>query len=262
MTPPKLIDSHAHLDFEQFDKDRDRVLQNAREAGVSEIVTIGTDVATSRAARALVNAPEDTPRLFATAGVHPHEAAKVEPTDWEAFETLWRDEGIVAVGEIGLDYYYDFSPRERQLAVFEKQLVAARERELPVVIHIRDAFDDFFERFSPLPAGGVLHCFTGGPKEAEKALALGLMVSFSGIATFPKAQNIRDAAKIVPLDRLLVETDAPYLAPKPHRGKRNEPAYVVHTARCIAEARGISYETLCEATRRNTIALFRLPVGA
>lgn len=253
----RLIDSHAHLDFEQLAPDLPAVLERARHSGVVGIVTVGTDAASSRRA---VELARTHPQLAATAGVHPHEAAKVAPGDWEIIDALHREERVVAVGEMGLDYFYDFSPREVQLSVFRRQLALCGATGLPAVIHVRDAFDDAFEAIEAegLPAGGVLHCFTGGPVECERALGLGLHISLAGIVTFPRATELQQAARLVPDDRLLVETDSPYLAPVPLRGKRNEPAFVAHTARRVAELRGVDPGALAELTRRNAVRLFKL----
>jgi len=255
--PPALIDSHAHLDYEELEQDMPGVLQRAREAGVAGIVTIGTDLASSRRARQLAHAH---PRLAATAGIHPHEASKARPEDWPALEQLCADPRVVAVGEVGLDYYYDFSPPDVQRETFRRQLGLCAAVGLPLVIHVRDAYDDAFGLVEQegLPCGGVLHCFSGGPRECERALALGLYVSLAGIVTFPKATQLQQAATLVPADRLLVETDAPYLAPVPRRGKRNEPAFVVHTARRVAELRGVDLDQLARQTRANTVRLFGL----
>lgn len=255
--PIPLIDSHAHLDFESFDDDRADVVQRALAAGVERIVTVGTDLASSRRA---VELGDEFEPLVAAVGVHPHSAGEFDDADWPELVALWLRPDVCAVGETGLDYHYDFSPRPRQRELFERHLQAAGEVGRPVIIHVREAYEDAFELIGAvgLPAGGVLHCFTGGVTEAERALELGLHISLSGIATFPRAEQIRDAARIVPLDRLLVETDAPYLAPVPKRGKRNEPAFVVHTAQRVAEVRGESYESLCVQTRANTLRLFGL----
>lgn len=260
LNAPRLIDSHAHLDFDKFADDFDDVLARAAEAGVEMIVTIGTDLPSSRRARDLAHRFS---HLYASAGVHPHEADKFDDADWPALRALWDDPRVRGVGETGLDYYYDFSDRARQQVLFRRHLEVAGEVGRPVVVHVRDAYDDAFRIAEEvgLPAGGVLHCFTGGPAEAERALALGFHVSFSGIVTFKNAEENRQALPLVPDDRLLVETDSPFLAPIPKRGKRNEPAFVVHTARFVAEQRGIDYAALCALTRANTIRLFGLPEG-
>lgn len=255
LMPASPIDSHAHLDFDAFDADRHEVLERAASVGVDRIVTVGTDLASSRRNVALAAEHE---RLAPSAGVHPHEAGAFDDADWPALHQLWSDPRVCAVGETGLDYHYDHSPRPRQRELFARQLRAAGEVGLPAIIHVREAYDDAFELVEAcgIPAGAVLHCFTGGRRECERALALGLYISFSGIVTFPRAETIREAAEIVPAERLLIETDAPYLAPVPVRGRRNEPGHVVHTARRVAELRGVSFETLCAQTRANTLKLF------
>ncbi|MEZ4465143.1 MAG: TatD family hydrolase [bacterium] len=256
MTTP-LIDSHAHLDFDRFDDDREAVLERARDAGVDSILTIGTDLASSLRAVALARA---WPRVFASVGVHPHEADAFDDAHWPELTALFRDPRVRAVGETGLDYYYDYSDRGRQQALFARHLELCGEVARPVVVHIRDAFEDTWRLVEAvgLPAGGVVHCFTGGPAECERALELGFHVSLSGVVTFKNAKALREAATLIPADRLLVETDAPFLAPVPHRGKRNEPAFVVHTAREVAALRGESFEALAAATRANTVRLFGL----
>ncbi len=256
MQTPTLIDSHAHLTFDRFDADRGAVLDRMTEAGVESAITIGTDVDSSEAALKLA---ESDARLFASAGIHPHQADDFDDARWAELEALWDRERVVAVGETGLDYYYDYSDRARQQALFRRHLEAAKRRAMPAVIHIRDAFDDAFRIMGEVGAGGVVHCFTGGPAECERALALGFFISLSGIVTFKSAKALRAAVPLIPADRLLVETDAPFLAPTPHRGKRNEPAFVVRTAAEVATLRGQDYADICAASRANTIRLFGLP---
>lgn len=253
----RLIDSHAHLDGEKFAGDREAVLQRARDAGVVAVLTIGVDLASSERAVALASAHDE---LYATVGVHPHDAAKFDDADWPKLEALWRHPRVRGVGETGLDYFYDFSPRERQQGLFRRQLEVAGTVGHPVVIHIRDAYDDAFELIAAvgLPAGGVVHCFTAGPAECERALALGLYVSIPGVVTFKNGESIRAALPLIPDDRLLIETDSPYLAPTPHRGRRNEPAFVVETARRVAEVRGQTLAEIADLTRANACRLFGL----
>ena len=255
-----LIDSHAHLDGPKFAADLDAVLERAQAAGVDTVITIGVDLATSCAAADLARR---YPGVFASAGVHPHDAGRFDDADWPALAALWAEPRVRAVGETGLDYFYDFSPRERQQALSRRHLEAAGEVGRPVVIHIRDAYDDALALVADVgvPAGGVVHCFTAGPAECERALALGLHISIPGIVTFKNGESIRAAIPLVPDDRLLVETDSPYLAPIPHRGQRNEPAFVAHTAARVAEVRGVSVEALTATTRANTIRLFGLPIA-
>ncbi len=253
----RLIDSHAHLDRKRFHADLDAVLERAREAGVDTVIAIGTDLASSRRARDLAHRH---PGVWAAAGVHPHDADRFDDADWDALAELWTDARVRAVGETGLDYFYDRSDRGRQRSLFRRHLEVAGGVQRPVVVHIRDAFDDAFDDIEAVgvPAGGVVHCFAGGPAECERALSLGLHISISGMVTMSFADPIRAAVSLIPEGRLLVETDAPFLAPLPHRGRRNEPAFVVATAQRVAELRGVSYETLCALTVSNTERLFGL----
>jgi TatD DNase family protein len=254
----RFVDSHCHLDDKQFDSDRDAAIARAREAGVETLVAVGTG-----------NGPPDLEAgtrladvhqsMYATVGVHPHDATKADASTFERLRELLRHPKVVAVGEIGLDYHYDFSPREVQRDVFSKQLAIAREADRPVVIHTREAWDDTIRLLRESGAArGVLHCFSGGPEEAQQALDLGFHISFAGVVTFPKALNIQAAARMVPADRLLIETDAPYLAPAPKRGKRNEPAFVVETARKLAELRGVPLEEIARTTTGNFRTFARL----
>ena len=255
-----LIDSHAHLDDLRYDTDRDNVLQRAQTAGIEAIVTIGCDLATSQAAVALAHAH---PNIFATIGVHPHEAKEIGEGWYESFRSLARHPKVVAYGEIGLDYHYDHSPREIQRQRFREQIHLARELALPLVIHTREAQEDtmmILREESAVDVGGVFHCFSGDAWLAKDALDLGFYLSFSGVLTFKNATMLRDIAKTVPLDRLMVETDCPYLAPIPYRGKRNEPAYVQYVAETLAEIRGNgSVESIARATVENTKRVFRIP---
>jgi TatD DNase family protein len=248
----KLVDSHCHLDDEQFADDRDATIERARAAGVDRMMAIGTGggPADLEVASRLA---EQYPFIYATVGVHPHDAAKATPETFARLGELARHAKVLAIGEIGLDYHYDFSPRDVQRSVFAAQLDLAARARKPIVIHTREAWDDTLAmiRAAGLPNGGIMHCFTGGPKEAEQALELGFHLSFGGILTFPKAGDLREAAAMTPEDRLLVETDAPYLAPVPHRGKRNEPAFMIETARRLAEARGVALEGIAAITTRN-----------
>jgi len=249
-----LTDSHCHLDDRQFDGDRERVIERALRAGVRRILAIGTGEGPPDL-EAGIRLAEQYPPILASAGIHPHDAAKAEPANFDRLRALLAHPKVVAVGEIGLDYHYNFSPPERQREVFLEQLRLAAEFRKPVIIHTRQAWEDtmaLLERHAR-PAGlqGIMHCFSGGPEEARRALELGFFLSFAGIVTFPKAERVREAARLAPLDRLLVETDAPYLAPAPNRGKRNEPAWVVETARRLAQVRGEPLELLAAETSRN-----------
>jgi TatD DNase family protein len=257
---PALIDSHCHLDFDAFGGDRAGVLERARAAGIVTMICIGSgrDMASARSAVALASEEAD---IFATIGIHPHDVSHMSEADWSELGELARAPRVVGIGETGLDYYYDHSPRDRQQAAFRRFLQMCHANGQPVVCHIRDAHDDAAAilREEGVPArGGVIHCFTGAPADAERYLTLGMYLSFSGIITFKTAGDIRAAAALAPLDRILVETDAPYLAPIPYRGKRNEPAFIVKTAAEVAAAKQVDLATLADATTRNARALFRL----
>jgi len=258
--PLEWMDSHAHVDGPEFDADRDAVLARARAAGVRRIVVIGAVGDPTSADRAVALAERD-PDIWATVATHPHDVAQMTPDWWAIHERLARHPRVVAIGETGLDYYYDHSPRDAQQAAFRRFVAVAREVGKPVVCHIRDAHDDaraILAETGAAELGGVIHCFTGTPDDAAAYVALGFHVSFSGIATYKTAQPIRDAVRRVPLDRILIETDCPYLAPVPMRGRRNEPAYVVHTAQVVAESAGVSLAELARATVANTCAVFRI----
>ena len=261
------IDSHAHLDGKQFDPDREQVIARAREAGVRIMVAIGNGDGPPTL-DAGVQLADKYPFMYATIGIHPHEARLADDSAYQTMERLARHPKVIAWGEIGLDYHYDHSPRETQKQVFTRQMELAASAKLPIVIHCRpsdgseNAWDDCLglisSQWAPNGLGGILHCFTGNPIQAKRALDMGFMISFAGNLTFPKAQQIRDAALEVPLDRLLIETDSPYLAPVPHRGKRNEPAFVKETARKLGELRGLSMEEVGERTSRNFYNFFKL----
>jgi TatD DNase family protein len=248
----RLVDSHCHLDGARFDADRAEAIARARAAGVGTLVAIGTGEGPPDLEAGLRLAAQYE-CVYATVGVHPHDAAKCGAGTLEEVERLSRRPKVVAVGEIGLDYHYDFSPRDAQWRVFEEQLAIAARAGLPVVIHTREAWDDTIAilRAQRPPAGGILHCFPGGVKEAEEALGLGFHLGYTGIVTFPRATEVQAAAAMTPLDRLLVETDAPYLAPVPYRGQRCEPAHAVETARKLAELKACDPEELAEVTTAN-----------
>jgi TatD DNase family protein len=261
------VDSHAHLDGKQFDSDREQVIVRAQEAGVQTMVAIGNGDGPPHL-DAGIKLAEKYPFMYATVGIHPHEASLASNHALSELERLARHPKVIAWGEIGLDYYYDHSPRETQRDVFTKQMELAGQAKLPIVIHCRpsdnseNAWDDCLGLIQQLWAtkgfGGILHCFTGNWAQAKRALDMGFMISFAGNLTFPKAQQIRDAALEVPPDRMLIETDCPYLAPIPYRGKRNEPAYVKETARKIGELRGLSMEEVGERTARNFYNFFKI----
>jgi TatD DNase family protein len=257
-----LVDSHAHLDLEDYEQDLDAVLARARAAGLVRIVCVGLWRAPGSFGDALELAAQDPALFSATIGVHPHECARVPEEDWVRHEALARDPRVVAVGETGLDFHYDHSPRPVQEVSFRRSLAIARAVGKPVVVHVREADETCAKvlREEGIPAaGGVIHCFTGDAAAARAYLDLGLYVSVAGVVTFKTAEAIREAVRLVPRDRLLVETACPCLAPIPHRGKRNEPAWVVETARKVAELWGVSEEEVGRATTENARRLFRLP---
>ena len=261
------VDSHAHLDGKQFDADREQVIARAREAGLRTIVAIGNGDGPPTL-DAGIRLAEQHPFIYATIGIHPHEAKLASDESYAEMERLARHPRVIAWGEIGLDYYYDHSPRETQKQVFLRQMELAGAAKLPIVIHCRpsdnseNAWEDCLgliqEHWAPKGIGGILHCFTGNWAQAKSALDMDFMISFAGNVTFPKAQQIRDAALEVPLDRMLIETDCPYLAPVPNRGKRNEPAYVKETARRLGELRSLSMEEIGERTARNFYNFFKI----
>jgi TatD DNase family protein len=253
-----LIDSHCHLDSTEFDADRDETIERALAAGVEHMLNIGTGNGPPDL-EAGVRLADKYPAFFATVGIHPHDAAKAGPGDYRRIADLLAHPKVIAVGEIGLDYHYDFAPREAQKSAFIEQMSIAAPAGKPIVIHTREAWQDtvtLLEKYwTPHGIGGIMHCFSGGPEEAQRALELGFYLSFGGILTFPKAAQVHAAAKAAPRDRILLETDAPYLAPVPKRGKRNEPALMVHTARKLADLRGESFEDVCRVTSENFRAL-------
>src|SRR6202161_3311197 len=253
-----LIDSHCHLDFPDFATELDGVVARARASGIARLVTISTRVA--RHAQVLAIA-ERFPDVFCSVGTHPHYAHEELHVTAGDLVARTRHPKIVAIGEAGLDYHYDNSPRDAQERGFRSHIAAARETGLPLVIHSRDADDDTARILEEETGQGafpaVLHCFAGGPELARRAIALGLFISFTGILTFKNSAALRAIAAELPGDRILVETDAPYLAPSPFRGKRNEPAYVVETAKVLAEARGVPFEEIAQQTTDNFFALFR-----
>jgi TatD DNase family protein len=254
----KLVDSHCHLDNEQFAGDREATIERAQAAGVERMMAIGTGEGPPDL-EAGIRLADRYAFIYATVGVHPHDAAKATPETFERLAGFASHARVLAIGEIGLDYHYDFSPRDVQRQVFATQLELAAQAKKPIVIHTREAWEDTLTviREHGLPFGGIMHCFTGGPSEAQQALEAGFHLSFGGILTFPKADSVREAAALTPENRLLVETDAPYLAPVPYRGKRNEPAFMVETVRRLAELRGSTPEQMATVTTRNFHLLCR-----
>jgi TatD DNase family protein len=256
----QIVDSHAHVHFDAFDPDRAEMLSRARAAGVVAMIDVGTDAATSRMAFALAAAEV---ALFPTAGIHPNDSAAASPADWEAIEALAADPRCVAVGECGLDWYRDRTPRDVQLVAFERQVHLARKVGRPLIIHCREAFADVYallRRTGP-PHRGVMHCFSGTPAQAVEALDLGLYVSFAGPLTYPKNGELRQALARVPADRVLVETDCPFLPPEGKRGKRNEPGFLPFLVHGVAQVMGIRPEEAALRTARNAVELFRLPLS-
>ncbi len=264
---PAIVDSHCHLDGDYFAEEVPAVIERARAAGVVAMVCVGSgsDLATAeRAARLATEQPD----VFAAIGIHPQDAGKVLPEFWPALEAMATAPRVVGIGETGLDYFYQRSPRPVQIEVFARFLALAAAVHRPVICHVRDAHEDATRtlRAGPLPdAGGVLHCFSGNVDDARGYLDMGLYLSFSGVITFKNAEDLRKVVAYAPVDRIMVETDAPYLAPVPHRGHRNEPAFVVKTLEALAQIRGMALVEAAEATTANAIRLFNLdlapPVG-
>lgn len=265
-----MIDSHAHLDSERYDDDRDAMLERAYAAGVRGILSIGIGDGPATMHRALEIARTyakrpGVPKIFATAGIHPHEARLADEAALEKLDGLLGEDGVLACGEIGLDYFYEHSPRDMQRAVFGRQMAIAAGRRKPIVIHCRpsevsgsassDAWDDTLDvldrNWKGTGLGGILHCFTGDLRHAQLAIEMGFLISFAGNVTFPKAQALRDVMAQLPLEKMLIETDAPFLAPAPHRGKRNEPAWVARVAGQMGEIQGISPEEAALRTTEN-----------
>jgi TatD DNase family protein len=258
-----LVDSHCHIDGEQFDSDRDEVVRRANEAGVGILLNVGTGDPNTDDFTKAVAVAEKYDNVYASVGVHPHDA-KLYDDDAEEhlLDLINSSSKVIAWGEIGLDFYYDHSPRDVQIAVFRRQIRKARELNLPIIIHSRDADDETVEILKEACGGdfrgGIMHCFGGTPGMAKKLIDNGFLISFAGNVTFKKAENLRDAALVVPLDKLLVETDCPFLTPVPNRGKRNEPSFVTHTAHFLAELKEVPFEDLAAVTTDNFKRFFRL----
>lgn len=249
----QLVDSHAHLDFRRFNSDRKAVIRRAEESDVVAVVNVGADLKSSRAA---IRLAEQNDFVYAAVGVHPHSAKKVTQGVLNELRTLARHPKVVAIGEIGLDYYRDLSPRPVQRTAFTQQLELASELELPVVVHSRDAYEHVLEELRKWEGTGVVHSYSGGIRYLNDTLALGFYVGISGPVTFPKASQLREVAAKIPLERLLIETDCPYLTPVPFRGRRNEPSYVKYVAEEIARVRGEPAEAVAQATTDNAGRLF------
>lgn len=251
------VDSHCHLNYQDFKEDLDAVIERAKDANVSKLLTICTEIAEARAILDLANSRDG---ILCTVGVHPHEAkAAVEQRDlYEQLKQFTSFDKVVGLGETGLDYYYEHSPRQEQRQAFQTHIDLAKETHLPLIVHTRDAEADTINMLSAEKGniGGVFHCFSGSQWLADKALELGFYISVSGIVTFKKADDLRAIVKSVPLEKLLIETDAPYLAPVPKRGQRNEPAFMIYTAQTVADLKNVSMQELAEATSKNFKALF------
>jgi TatD DNase family protein len=250
-----MIDSHSHIYMNRYDEDRDAVIARAAAAGVTQLLQVGCSLADSRMVVAL---SEQVPGIYAAVGVHPHEASTVTAEVIEALAALTQHPKVLAWGEIGLDFYYDNSPRDQQRDAFAAQLQSAVACGVPVVIHTREAERETLDvlRRHPVARGGHVHCFTGTASMAEDLLAMGFHIGFTGIVGFNKANNVRDALRVVPLERLLIETDSPYLAPTPHRGKRNEPAFVVHVAEAIAQVKQVPVGDVVQHSTQNFYWLY------
>jgi len=250
-----VIDSHCHLHTARFDSDRADVIQRAWDSGIEQMMVVGCSLEDSRAAVDLAIRHD---RIHATVGIHPHDADTAEPGVLDQLEALAADPHVVAYGEIGLDFYYDNSPRDVQVDAFRRQLTLANRLDLPVVIHTRDAEPETLAVLGEIPAkrGGQVHCYTGSMGTAKRLLELGFHIGFTGIISFKNAGELREVVAMVPMERLLIETDSPYLAPLPHRGKRNEPAFVRHVAEVVAGIKGLEIEAVIAITSRNFRELF------
>ncbi len=253
-----MIDSHCHVDDGAFDADREAVIARARSAGVTHLLAIGSGDGPPDL-EAGIRLAAAHPEFYATVGVHPHKASAADAETFSRLSALCRHPKVVGFGEIGLDYHYDFAPRDVQQDVFVRQMEVAREAGLPIVIHSRDAWDDCFrliESYWDAAIGGIFHCFSGGPDEMRRCVELGFHLGFGGVLTYPNATNVQDAAREAPAERLLLETDCPYLAPVPFRGKRNEPAHLTYTAARLAELRTVSLSEIDQLTTANFQRLF------
>ena len=262
------VDSHCHIDGESFDVDRDEIIGRAKEAGVKMMLTVGTGNPHDGEIGRAVQVAEQYENVFASVGVHPHDAKLYdEQAENILIDLVKSSNKVVAWGEIGLDFYYDHSPRDVQIEIFRRQIKIARQLDLPIIIHSREADDETVEILTEECSyksfrGGVMHCFGGTAPMAQELMNIGFLISFAGNVTFKKAENLREAARIVPLDKLLIETDCPFLAPIPFRGKRNEPSFVVHTANFLADFYEVEIETLANRTTRNFLDFFKINLAA
>jgi TatD DNase family protein len=270
----RFVDSHCHIDGEQFDADRDDVVRRARDAGVIAMLNVGTGDPNSDDFRRAVGVAELYEAVYAAVGVHPHDAKLYDDAAEQHLESVVKGNcKVLAWGEIGLDYYYNHSPREVQREVFRRQIKTAQQLGLPIIVHSRDADDEtvelLTEAFLPEEASkdnslrppGIMHCFGGTAVMAQQLMSLGFLISFAGNVTFKKADNLREAAAVVPLEKLLIETDCPFLAPVPNRGKRNEPSFVIHTAQFLADFYGIAIDELANQTTQNFLDFFKLEIS-
>ncbi|MDD3249527.1 MAG: TatD family hydrolase [Smithellaceae bacterium] len=251
-----LIDSHAHLEMKEFDPDRSGVIERARAAGVDGIITVGTNPDLSRKALSIARRYEN---IYSTVGIHPHDAADTDDSSLDALKKLAQDPKVVAYGEIGLDYFRNLSPRKKQIEMFARQLDLAGELNLPVIIHDREAHDQTLRMVKASGIrSGVFHCFSGDWAMARQCMDLGFYISVPGVVTFDKSKVLQEVVRQVPIDWILLETDCPYLAPVPHRGRRNEPSFLVHTAQKVAEIKGFAWEDVAKTAAVNTRRLFRI----
>ena len=254
-----MIDSHCHVDDIAFEADRPQVISRARAAGITHLLAIGSGEGPPDL-EAGIRLADQYPEFYATVGVHPHKASAADAETFSRLPNLCRHPKVVGFGEIGLEYHYDFVPRDVQKDVFVRQMDVARQANLPIIIHARDAWDDCFaliERHWDASLGGIFHCFSGGVNEMRRTVQLGFHLGFGGVLTYPKAAEVHEAARQAPADRLLLETDCPYLAPVPFRGKRNEPAHLTHTAARLAELRNVTLAEIDQMTTANFMRLFR-----
>lgn len=252
-----LIDSHAHLDDEKFDLDRKYLIENLEKNGIELVVNVGADMESSRKSVDLANLYDN---IYAVVGVHPHAAKEMTDKSLREIEDLAKNKKVVAIGEIGLDYYYDNSPRDIQRKCFKEQIYLAKRLDMPIVVHTREADEDTLEILKEEREGlrGVIHCFSSDRAQLEEYLKLGFFIALGGPVTFKKTDELKEVGKIIPIEKLLVETDAPYLAPHPYRGKRNEPMFVKQTANLIAELKGMTIEDLTLQTNKNTKEIFNI----